>query len=127
MDVLLALFTTISIQNGLPEGLLESLCWVESKHDVLAIHHDDGDADSLGICQIKLSTAKELGFKGTAKQLMNPKMNIKYSAKYLKWQIQRYGSTARGVIAYNRGNSRGLTTSRYQRKVFKKWKQEKSK
>lgn len=111
----------MSAQYGLPSDLLSSLCYVESKHNVESIHHDDGGANSVGICQIKLATAKQMGFKGTEKQLMNPKMNIKYAAKFLSHQISRYHSVTRGVIAYNQGNARGLTYSKYQRKVFKQW------
>ena len=107
---------------GTPPGLLEALCYVESKHNINAIHHDDGGADSLGICQIKLATARDMGFRGTAKQLMNPSMNIKYAAKYLSRQIKRYNdNTVRGVIAYNLGHAGRLTTSKYQRKVYKQW------
>lgn len=121
MELISTLFITMSLKYGLPPNLLSSLCWVESNHKVTAINYADGDADSLGVCQIKLRTAREMGFQGTAKQLMNPKMNIKYAAKYLAWQYKRYGSISRAVVAYNRGNARGLTTSSYQRKVFSKW------
>ena len=122
MNTLTALFITFSTQYELPEALLSSLCFVESRHKISAVHHDDGGADSLGICQIKLTTAKERGFRGTSKQLMRPEMNIKYAAKYLKHQLDRYdGSIEKAVIAYNRGNAKNLTTSKYQRKVFKKW------
>jgi soluble lytic murein transglycosylase-like protein len=122
MNTLTALFMTMSLQYGLPPKLLSSICYIESTHNVHAVHHDDGGADSLGVCQIKLATAKGLGFKGTAKQLMDPKLNIKYAAKYLSHQIKRYnGSIEKAVIAYNKGNAKGLTTSKYQRKIFKQW------
>lgn len=121
MDTVSILFLTMSIKYGLPPDLLSSLCWIESRHTVNAVHHDDGGSDSLGICQIKYDTAKSLGFRGTAKQLMEPKYNIKYAALYLSKQVNRYNSIERGVIAYNRGNAKGLTTSKYQRKVFRKW------
>jgi len=122
MELLAWLFITNSTAYGLPDGLLSSLCYVESKHKISAIHKDDGGADSLGVCQVKLATARSLGFKGTAKQLMNPKMNIKYSAMYLNYQVKRYhGNITKAVIAYNRGNARGLTTSKYARKVYKQW------
>lgn len=122
MTPLIVLFTAMSLQTGLPAGLLSSLCWVESKHKINAIHHDDGNADSLGVCQIKLETAKGLGFKGTTKDLMKPENNVLYAAKYLSKQIKRYhGSVARGVIAYNLGNARGRWKSVYQLKVYTHW------
>lgn len=122
MSTLLVLFTTISVQNELPPGLLKSLCYVESKHNIHAIHHDDGGADSLGVCQIKYATAKEMGFKGTVKQLMEPRTNVKFAAKYLKHQIKRYhGNINKAVIAYNKGHAGDLTTTKYMRKVYKQW------
>lgn len=111
----------MTLKFSLPEGLLASLCYVESTHKVTAIHHDDGGEDSLGICQVKLNTARYLGFKGTREQLMQPKNNIYYSAKYLAKQIKRYNSTSKGIIAYNRGNAKNLTTTKYLAKVTKTW------
>lgn len=122
MGSLMAIFTAVTVQYGLPNNLLASLCYVESKHSVNAIHHDDGGADSLGICQIKLNTARDLGFRGTAKQLMEPKYNIKYAGKYLQKQMRRYhGQVNKAVIAYNQGHAGQLTTTRYQVKVFHQW------
>jgi soluble lytic murein transglycosylase-like protein len=118
--MLTALFTTISISLGLPTGLLSSLCYVESKYKVNAIHHDDGGANSVGICQVKLATAKDYGFRGTEKELMKPETNIRIAGLYLKHQINRYNSVQRGVIAYNQGHA-AVRTTRYQRKVFKEW------
>lgn len=110
-----------SAQNNLPQGLLSSLCYVESHHNVSAIHPHDGHGNSVGICQIKLAAARSVGFKGTEKQLIDPATNITYAAKYLNKQVKRYHSVSQGVIAYNRGNSKGLTTSEYQVKVYKHW------
>lgn len=118
---LLGLLTYFSVINGLPNNLLHSICYVESRYKVNAVHKDDGNGDSLGVCQVKLTTAKSLGFKGTEKQLMEPKYNIKYAAKYLSHQIKRYSSIKKGVIAYNRGNAKYLTSSKYQVKVYKQW------
>lgn len=116
------LFTTMSAAYDLPPHLLESLCYVESTHDIHAVHEDDGGSDSLGVCQIKYATAEWLGFKGTEKQLMEPKNNIKYAALYLKYNINRYGGdVTKGVIAYNRGNAKGLTVTAYSDKVFKQY------
>jgi len=122
MNTLMLLFMMASAQNNLPQGLLSSLCYIESGHNVKAFHRHDGKGNSVGICQIKLATAKMLGFKGTEKQLMEPQNNIEYAAKYLAKQIERYHNINRGVIAYNMGNAKNLTTSQYQVKVFKHWK-----
>lgn len=118
----MALFIGASTQYNLPPGLLASLCYVESKHQVNKIHYNDGDTNSYGVCQIKLITAQEMGFKGTAIELMTPKTNIQYAGAYLKYQLTRYnGNVARAVVAYNKGNSRHLTSSPYQIKVFREW------
>lgn len=121
-QALLVLFTTTSIKLGLPPGLLSSMCWIESKHKVTAVHKDDGTSSSLGVCQVKLKTAKWLGFKGTEKELMVPKTNIYYAGKYLKYNLNRYNQeVARALTAYNRGNAKGLKSSKYSDKVIKKW------
>lgn len=124
MDTLIIafLFVTNTAQFNLPPNLLSSLCYVESKHNPNAIHKDDGKTDSLGICQVKLATAKSLGYKGTAKGLLNPNANIYYAAKYLSYQRSRYhGSISKAIIAYNRGNAKGLILSEYSVKVTKQW------
>lgn len=116
------LFMIVSAQFNLPPGLLSSLCYVESNHHINAIHHDDGNGDSLGICQIKLSTAQGLGFKGTQKELMQIENNIYYAGAYLQHQKSRYnGNITRAVIAYNIGSAKNLTNTKYQTKVFKQW------
>ena len=115
------LFSLTSAQFNLPTNLLSSLCYVESKHDINAIHVDDGTSNSVGICQIKWSTAKWLGFKGTEKQLMDPKTNIHYAGKFLKYQQTRYKSTTKAIIAYNIGNAKGLLSTKYSAKVIKQW------
>jgi Transglycosylase SLT domain len=122
MNTLAALFITQTLHFGLPPDLLSSLCFVESKHDVSAIHHDDGGTDSIGICQIKFKTAQSLGFKGSAKDLLDPQVNTYYAAKYLQHQLSRYhGDTTKAVIAYNMGSTKGFTTTKYSVRVLKQW------
>lgn len=119
--ILWVTFQINTIDNSLPKGLLESLCYVESTWRVNAIHKDDGNSNSVGICQVKLSTARYLGFKGTEKDLMLPENNIKYAAKYLSKNITRYTDITKGIVAYNRGNAKGLTSTKYSTKVIKQW------
>jgi soluble lytic murein transglycosylase-like protein len=113
----------MTVHFNLPEGLLSSVCYTESTHNITAIHHDDGNGDSLGLCQVKLKTAKFMGFKGTTRELMEPLTNTYYAAKYLSHQLSRYTNIKRGVIAYNMGSAKVLTTTKYQSKVFKYWRQ----
>lgn len=122
METLASLFILASTSFNLPPGLLDSLCYVESKYNVNAVHLDDGgDRDSLGICQVQLRSAYDVGFRGTAEELMEPKTNIIVAAAILKTQIKRYNSVRRGVIAYNIGNAKNLQSSEYQVRVYKRW------
>lgn len=122
MNTLTILFLITTAQYELPPGLLSSVCYVESAHNVKAIHIHDGDGDSVGACQIKLKAARTVGFKGTEIQLMDPKTNIQYAGKFLGHQINRYhGSVVKAVIAYNQGHAGILTRTSYSDKVIKQW------
>lgn len=117
----MSLFLLNTQTQGLPPGLLESICYIESKHTATAIHHDDGGSNSVGICQIKLSTAKWLGFKGNEKKLMIPSINIFYAALYLKKLSYRYKNDwTKVIIAYNMGSAKFKKT-KYSDKVNKYW------
>jgi soluble lytic murein transglycosylase-like protein len=112
----------IEAQVGLPPGLLGAISQVESGGNPNAVHKNDGKGDSLGLFQIKLSTARMVGFRGTKKQLMNVKTNAYFAAKYLKKQIQRYhGNYAQAVTAYNSGTTHSNGGSLYMAKVFNAW------
>lgn len=114
------LFLIASAIHGLPPGLLESVCYVESNHRTYVVHkHDGSPRSSIGICQLQLRTARFVGFNGTTKELLDPKTNIEYSARYLQYQIQRYdGDYAKAVTAYNSGTTRSHGGSRYLARVF---------
>lgn len=118
---IIGLFINVSTVFGLPSGLLSSVCFIESRYNHSAVAHRDGHSDSYGMCQVKYETAKHLGFKGTRKDLMEPKNNIYYAGKYLKIQLERYNNIERALVGYNRGNSIGLKRSVYSDKVMKHW------
>jgi len=128
ITALMALFASVSTTYELPSNLLSSLCYIESTHRVDAVRADDGGQDSLGICQLHLTTAQMMGFRGTVEQLMNPKYNIKYAAKYLQKQIKRYnGDVYKAISAYNMGTAKfsksgKFLNQRYVDKVVAKWK-----
>ncbi len=115
-----ALFLTIAANEGVPANVLSAICWVESSHRAHVINYADGRGDSLGLCQVKLSTARWMGFKGTREQLIrDPKANATYAAKYLKYQLKRYnGDLHKAIAAYNVGHYRAGANSRYVQKVL---------
>ena len=111
----------------LPDGLLSAICFIESGHKIDAVHRDDGGSDSAGVCQLKLDTARMLGFKGTEKTLMHPRNNVYYAAKYLRYQLDRYdGEFSKSVAAYNTGTFRAAKDGqpknrKYVNKVLVYW------
>lgn len=131
IEVLMIIFATITTQNHLPEGLLSSICFVESSYRPAAINKDDGNSPSVGLCQIKYETAKMLGFSGKSKDLLDPTVNAFYAGRYLKKQLSRYKNNAvKAVAAYNSGTYReamygGPLNNKYVDKVFKRWKAKK--
>lgn len=120
-------FLAVSQTLSLPPGLLSAVCYVESKHNAKAINHQDGGSDSLGACQVKLTTARAMGYKGVAKGLMVSEVNAYWAAKYLQYQIHRYnGDILAAVSAYNVGQYRTLPDGKpvnldYVRKVLMAW------
>lgn len=119
--LLLIIFNTMSIQYNLPKGLLQAVCSYESSGNISAIHKHDGDGDSIGICQIKLQTARDLGYLGSESGLLNPSTNIHFAAAYLSHQLNRYNSIEQAVIAYNFGSTKGYKHTEYSNKVMKIW------
>lgn len=88
-----------------PYKLLSSLCWVESRHLPRSVNAKDGISASYGLCQIKLETAKWMGYTGTKEELLNPIVNANWAAKYLRKQYNKYGDWRRAISAYNAGHA----------------------
>lgn len=64
-----------------------------------------GKAGEIGLMQIKLSTARAMGYSGSAKGLYNPSTNIQYGMKYLAMaQKLGGGSTCGTILKYNAGH-----------------------
>lgn len=126
-NTLALIFLSVTNQFALPEGLVSAVCFTESNHKVHVVNKYDGKSPSFGLCQVKLATARMLGFKGHEKMLMNPGVNAFYSAKYLSSQMRRYkGNVKKAVASYNSGSYKEDTLGRpinsaYVRKVFTAW------
>ncbi len=121
------LFIAASVTFNLPVGLQSAVCYVESNHNAAVINPNDGGSPSHGICQIKLNTARQMGYTGSSEALRLPNVNIYWSASYLSHCLVRYdGDVLRGISAYNSGTYRINSTGRpinlnYIRKVLKAW------
>lgn len=85
--------------------LLEAICHVESGNLRTAINTHDSGSASYGACQIKLSTARWLGFTGTVTDLwLDETINKYYASKYLSYLAKRYDNNLDHIIsAYNCG------------------------
>lgn len=127
---LAAILASVSASMSLPPGLLQAVCATESGLRPEIIHHDDGSEDSIGLCQVQLSTARDLGFKGASSELLSPAVNAGLAGRYLRHQLDRYqGNVAKAVSAYNlgtyRGNAQGIPINKkYVHRVFSAWKAE---
>ena len=83
-------------------AILFAICSHESGlHNKIV--HRDGGSPSYGICQVKLQTAKMFGYEGPAMGLMEPEINAKYAALYLRYQYKRYQNWCQAIAAYNAG------------------------
>jgi soluble lytic murein transglycosylase-like protein len=104
-------------------ALLSAICWVESKHTPAAINVVDGGSASYGECQVKLKTARYMGFKGHPSQLLKREVNREFAGKYLRYQLARYdGDVRMAVSAYNAGRVRGeIRNHKYVNRVMSKW------
>jgi soluble lytic murein transglycosylase-like protein len=116
---LMLTFASVTQSLNLPPKLLNAICYTESNYNVNAVHYHDGHGNSVGVCQIKLATARQFGFKGTERSLKDPSNNILYAGRYLQYQLTRYnGNVFKSVGAYNSGSFKAGLNVWYIRKVL---------
>ncbi len=86
---------------GLPPEVADSVMAVESGYNPGAI----GGAGEIGLMQILPSTARMLGFSGTATDLATPQTNIHYGVTYLAqaWRLAA-GDICTAVMKYRAGH-----------------------
>jgi soluble lytic murein transglycosylase-like protein len=74
-----ALVATHATANGVPEALVHRVIVRESRYQA----HLVGRGGTIGLMQIKLATARGLGYTGDAAGLRDPNTNLTYAVKYL--------------------------------------------
>jgi soluble lytic murein transglycosylase-like protein len=86
---------------GVPVSLAKAVVKIESGYRP----NIRGKAGEIGLMQVKLSTARGLGYTGSAKALYNPDTNIRYGMKYLGMAHKIGGKTTCGtILRYNAGH-----------------------
>ena len=86
--------------------LLYAVCSHESRNFELDYSIYDSGSPSYSVCQIKKSTAVQMGWTGkNPMELRNPYIGIKYAALYLAYQQNRYGNNwVKQAASYNAGS-----------------------
>src|SRR5450631_2029693 len=73
------LVATHAKANGVPEALVHRVIVRESRYQADLV----GRGGTIGLMQIKLPTARSLGYSGDAKGLRDPDTNLRYGVRYL--------------------------------------------
>lgn len=111
-DMLPHYITKAADEFELDTALLYAICSVESHCRASAINKNDATQSrrlagikehSHGMFQIKMATARALGFKGAKKDLMRADINTWYAAKLLRQLYDKYDTTPEVISAYNAG------------------------
>lgn len=87
--------------HGVPAALAHAVVRIESNYNAKA----RGRAGEIGLMQIKPTTAKGLGYKGSTKALYSPDTNLAWGMKYLAGAYKRAGGDLCGtILRYNAGH-----------------------
>lgn len=102
---------------GVPVSLAHAVIQIESNY----VPTRRGHAGEIGLMQVKLQTARGMGYRGTAKGLYNPATNIRYGMAYLGGARKLGGKSVCGtILKYNAGHyakRMNPTSARYCSKV----------
>ena len=97
--------------NGVPVELVHRVIMRESRYNPRVVHRGN-----YGMMQIKLETARGLGYTGTAEGLLDPETNLTYAVKYLAGAYQAaHGNHDRAVAYYAGGYYYAAKRQRLQR------------
>jgi soluble lytic murein transglycosylase-like protein len=95
-----ALVSAQAQANGVPEALVHRVIQRESRYQP----HLVGRCGCIGLMQIKLATARGLGYTGDAAGLRDPNTNLTYGVKYLAGAYRAaHGDHARAMHYYASG------------------------
>lgn len=94
-----ALIAKHAAANHVPEALVRRVIRRESRGNPRAVH-----AGNYGLMQIRLGTARAMGYRGSARGLLNADTNMTYAVKYLAGAYRAaHGNFDRAVHNYAAG------------------------
>ena len=97
-----AIISRYAASYGVPVALAHAVISIESNYRANA----RGSAGEIGLMQIKPTTARMLGYSGSAKGLYDPETNIKFGMKYLAMARDLgNGTTCSTILKYNAGHA----------------------
>lgn len=87
--------------EGLPAAIADAVTQIESAYDPTVI----GGAGEIGLMQVRPTTAAMLGFRGSAAELAQPEVNVRYGVRYLAeaWRLAK-GDLCRTLMKYRAGH-----------------------
>jgi soluble lytic murein transglycosylase-like protein len=86
--------------EGVPEALVHRVVVRESRYHPRVV----GAGGAMGLMQIKYSTARAMGYRGSPAGLLDPDTNLTYAVRYLAGAYRvAHGSYNRAVMNYARG------------------------
>ena len=85
--------------NGVSVELVHRVIVRESRYNASLV----GRGGTIGLMQIKLATARSLGYTGTAEGLRDPDTNLTYAVKYLAGAYRAAGGNHNRAVAYYAG------------------------
>lgn len=85
--------------NGVPASLIHRVIMRESRYNPRAVN-----AGNYGLMQIRLGTARAMGYRGPAAGLLDAETNMTYAVRYLAGAYRAAGGNeARAVALYAHG------------------------
>jgi soluble lytic murein transglycosylase-like protein len=91
-----ALVATHARANAVSEALVHRVIVRESRYQPALV----GRGGTIGLMQIKLATARSLGYTGSAEGLRDPNTNLTYAVKYLAGAYRAANGDHNRAVAY---------------------------
>lgn len=92
--------------HGVPESLVRRVIKKESGGNARAV-----SAGNYGLMQIRLGTARSMGYSGSAAGLLDPNTNMTYAVKYLAGAYRAAGGNADLAVRYYQSGYHGKGAS----------------